>query len=173
MSNPGKEFEKDLKASIPPSMWFYRFRDGTATFYGGMQQDNGVRFQQSNICDCQMFRFGVLVLAELKSHKGKSLPHSQFKDKKGNVKHLPEMVEATKHEGIVSGVLINMRDVGETFWMYADIVLDHIMNSGIKSIPLAFMREYGMRVRAEQKKVHWRYDIDALINQISDKELRA
>lgn len=166
MSNPGKEFEKDYKNSIPPEIWKYRLRDGTATFYGGMQQDNGVRFQQSNICDFELFWDGMLALQELKSHKGKSLPHKEFKTSKGDIKHLDELCEAAEHNGIYAGVLINMRDVEETYYMPADKVLHHIYFSGKKSIPLDYMREHGYQVFAEKKRVRWRYDVMDLMKEI-------
>lgn len=31
MANAGKEFEKDWKNSIPLNIFYYRFRDGTAS----------------------------------------------------------------------------------------------------------------------------------------------
>jgi recombination protein U len=159
MANPGKEFEKDYKNSVPPEIWAYRLRDGTATFYGGMEQNNGVRFQQTNICDFILFWEGALALQELKSHKGKSLPHDQFK-------HLEEMCEAAEHKGIFAGVVINMRDVGETYYLPADKVLHHILFSGRKSLPLDYMQEHGYRVLAEKKRVRWRYDIKDLMKEI-------
>ena len=32
--NAGKQFEEDIKASIPEGYWLYRFKDGTAGFAG-------------------------------------------------------------------------------------------------------------------------------------------
>jgi recombination protein U len=163
MSNdPGKRFEEDIRDSVPADMWYYRFRDGTANFQG--QKNENTRFQQTNICDCQLYYYGLFLL-ELKSHNGKSLPHSQFKDAKGKIKHLYELVAAQVF-GIVAGVIINMREVEETYWLPANVVLNHILNSGIKSIPIAFMRENGYRLKAEKKKVRYRYDIKDLIANI-------
>lgn len=162
--NEGKKFEQDFKSSVPDDVWYYRFRDGTATFYGGIENNNGTRFQQSNICDCQLYYYGLFLL-ELKSHKGKSLSHGQFMTTKGEIKHLHELVLAQAF-GINAGVIINMRDVEETYYLHADVVLDHILNSGRKSIPLDFMRENGYRLIAEKKITRYRYDIKDLIAYI-------
>jgi len=168
VKNPGKEFEKDIKQSVSSSIWYYRLRDGTATFYGGMQQDNGVRFQQTNICDIILFRLGTMALLELKSHKGKSLPHNQFKNSKGDIKHLDDLRDAAEYEGIEAGAIINMRDVGETYYLPADTILLHMTGyyGEAKSIPIAFMRDHGYRVWQEKKRTRYRYDIDGLMNYL-------
>ena len=161
MQNEGKKFEKDFKDSVPDDVWYYRFRDGTATFYGGMEQDNGLRFQQSNICDCELFmKQHGLFLLELKSHMGKSLPYSVFKEE-----HLKELAKALNY-GIATGAVINMREVGKTYFLSTDAIIEHMNTSGRKSIPLDYMRERGYRLKAEQKRVRWRYDVKDMIEQI-------
>lgn len=166
--NPGKQFEKDYKDSVPPRIWFYRFRDGTANWRDGDQSNT--RFQQTNICDCQLFWDGMLALQELKSHKGKSLPHKEFMNSKGDIKHLRELEDAEDgHDGphgIKAGVVINMRDVNETWYLRASDVLHHILFSERKSIPLEYMRDRGVRVFAELKRVHYRYDIKGLMDYL-------
>ena len=167
MISEGKKFEMDFKKSIPEDVWFYRFKDGTANFAG--KQNDNVRFQASNICDCELYLDG-LFLFELKSHLGKSLPHSQFMTGDNTkIKHMNEMTAAMAF-GICAGVLINMRDVGETFFMYADHIIEHINSSGRKSISLDYMRDHGYRLKAEQKRVRWRYDVHDLLKHIRIKE---
>jgi penicillin-binding protein-related factor A (putative recombinase) len=173
MANPGKEFEKDFKVSVPKSMWFYRLRDGTASWEkpekeAEKPQKSQVRFQADNICDIELYHMGVLALLELKSHKGKSLTHNVFKTAKGDIKHLPDLVDAAEHDGISAGAIINMRDVGETWYLPADVVLGHIYNSGIKSIPIAFMREKGYLIGSEKKITRYRYDVVGLMNHFND-----
>jgi penicillin-binding protein-related factor A (putative recombinase) len=164
MTNPGKEFEKDYKNSIPPEIWEYRLRDGTANWRDGDQSNT--RFQQTNICNFILFWDGTLALQELKSHKGKSLPHKEFMNSKGDIKHLRELEDAAEHTGIYAGVLINMREVSETWYLPVDKVLHHIYFSGVKSIPLAYMRDHGYLVRAEKKRTRWRYDIKDLMKHL-------
>lgn len=66
--NSGKQFEEDIKASIPKTQdfFYYRFIDNAASFSGG---DN-VRFTSHNLCDCMTMTKDKLYLMELKSHKG-------------------------------------------------------------------------------------------------------
>jgi penicillin-binding protein-related factor A (putative recombinase) len=163
MQNEGKKFEGDFRDSVPDDTWYYRLRDGTASW--GNDDSSKTRFQAENICDFELFSVGTLCLLELKSHMGKSLPHNQFMNTKGKIKHLPELAKALNF-GIVDGAVINMREVGETYFLYADKVLDHIYNSGRKSIPVEYMRTYGYRLKAEQKRVRWRYDVKDLIEHI-------
>jgi len=162
----GKKFEEDFKKSVPPDMWCYRFPDSTAAWGG---DDGGkTRFQAENICDFEIFFYG-LFLIETKSHMGKSITHQVFKyqggKKKGQIKHLYELVAAMAF-GINADVVINMRQIGETYSLPADVVLNHILNSGIKSIPIAFMRENGYRLKQELKRTRYRYDVKDLIENI-------
>ena len=178
----GKKFEEDFKNSVPDDVWKYRLRDSTASWGSddtpkdgaegiadnGDEKKGKTRFQIENICDFELYYYG-LFLVETKSHKDKSLPHKEFLyqsgKKKGEIKHLYELVAAQAF-GIVSVVIINMRDVEETYALHADDVLDHILHSGIKSIPIAYMRECGYRLKAEKKRTRWRYDIKDLIANI-------
>ena len=162
MTSEGKKFENDFKKSVPSDVWFYRFKDGTANFAG--KQNDNVRFQASNICDCELYYEG-LFLIENKSHLGKSLPHSQFLKGNGGIKHMNEMADAMAF-GICAGAIINMRDVNRTFFMYADHIVEHITSSGRKSIPLDYMIDHGFELKAEQKRVRWRYDVHDLLKQI-------
>jgi recombination protein U len=155
MQNEGKKFEADIKSSVPDDVWYYRLRDGTAS-WGDKET---TRFQQSNICDCQLFYYGLFLL-ELKSHMGKSLPFTVFKDE-----HVEALAQALNF-GIVAGVVINMREISETYFLYADTIHDFIQSGERKSIPVDFMRERGYRLKAVQKRVRWRYDIKDLIDNI-------
>ena len=74
MKNPGKVFEEDIKKSVPKEYWIYRFKDGTANFSGSKNEN--VRFQAHNICDFMIMTKENLILLELKSHKGSSIPFS-------------------------------------------------------------------------------------------------
>jgi len=76
--NNGKRFELEIKNSIPSSVYYYRFRDGTANFSGDKNQN--VRFQATNMCDCLLYDSKHLYFLELKTHKGKSLPLSAIRE---------------------------------------------------------------------------------------------
>ena len=61
--NMGKVFEKEFKESVPADCFLERYKDDTSGFYG-----------VSNPADFRLYKFPVLILLELKTHKGKSLP---------------------------------------------------------------------------------------------------
>ena len=73
MKNQGKVFEENFRKSLDlnnPDLFFYRFKDGTAS-WGGGQQNDFIRFQAKNISDCMIFYKGNLSILELKNHKRK------------------------------------------------------------------------------------------------------
>lgn len=155
MANAGKQFEQDWKNSIPINTFYYRFRDGTASWGG---ESENVRFQQSNICDCLMYLKPQLWLVDLKSHKGKSVPFNCFKENQ-----VRELSKAMMYEGITAGFIVNFRDVEETYFVKANDVEYYIVHSERKSIPLNWCKENGIEIEQRKLKVHYRYDIQGLL----------
>lgn len=172
--NTGKQFEADFKNSVPENCWYYRFRDGTATFYGGQAQD-GVRFQQTNIADCIIVR-RALHLFELKSVQGMRLPFDNIVGKydtaKGRYrrqKQLEDMRDASEHPEIHAWVVVNFRgEHGGTWCAAAADVLYFIQHApnGCKSIPCGWFDQHGMALDARKLKVNYRYDIDGLLRRM-------
>ena len=75
MKNQGKIFEEDFRASLDLediNLFYYRFKD-TATSFGNQknQENQFIRFSNSNICDNMVFYKRNLFLCELKSHHRK------------------------------------------------------------------------------------------------------
>ena len=172
--NAGKKFENDWKNSIPTSVFYYRFRDGTANFNDGEIEcpvckkkfkNEATRFQQKNMCDCEMFQQPTLYLLELKSTKGKSLPFKNFKENQ-----LKELLKASRFPGIISGSIINFRDVNETYFVDIKKIDDYMAWSDRKSLPIDWCRENGVFIRQERKKVNFRYDIEGFIIKTNLKE---
>ena len=169
MKNEGKKFEEDFRDSVPSDIYYYRFRDGTAN-YAGTKNEN-TRFQHTNICDCILYDRVVLCFNEQKSYTGVSVTHKAFlssnaKTEEGKLKKIKQMVDAQMH-GIHAGYLFNMRDIDETYFVYADKVYQHVTTADRKSIPLDYIREHGYKLKAKKKRVRWRYDIKDMLNSIS------
>lgn len=150
MINSGKRFEQQWKDSIPPNVFFYRFRDGTSSW--GNQENT--RFQQSNMCDCMMFDGKTLYLLELKSHKGKSLPFSAIRQNQ-----IDELIKAKNYPSIESGFVINFSDLGETYYCLAEDVSDYIKSGARKSIPIDWCKTFGYKILGKLKKVNYIWDI--------------
>lgn len=177
--NSGKRFEADFKASIPPGIWYYRFRDSPATFYGGEAQE-GVRFSLDNICDCQLYCWPCLHLIELKtvdtpsaaltSLFGRWLPDKgEYKKQK----HLRELSEAAGHRGITASVIIQYRRTGNAYAIHPDAILHFIELStqgDRKSIPELWCAQSGFAVESRQLRVNRRYDVRGLVARLAEGE---
>ena len=106
--NSGKRFEENFKKSVPDNIFYYRFRDGTSSWDKGSQ----TRFQQRNICDCQLFDGDYLYLLELKNTKGKSLSLNNIRKNQ-----IDDLMEASEYANIVAGLVVNFADVEQTYFM--------------------------------------------------------
>lgn len=173
MKNEGKKFEEDIKSSVPEDVWYNRYNDGTADWEKDKEdgKKKRTRFQAVNICDCEMHMHPNHYLFEFKSYTGKSITHEAFlmpnktKPLDERLKKVHKMVDALRF-GIHAGYIINMREVGRTFYIRADYVLEHILSRRSKSIPLDYMIEHGIELIAEKRRTRWRYDLLNLFFQI-------
>jgi recombination protein U len=149
--NAGKQFEAEIKNSVPDGVFFYRFRDGTGNFSGGKNEN--VRFQQSNICDCMMYNKNLYLL-ELKSHAGKSLPLSAIRENQ-----IKELSKVETYEGIIAGLLINFRDIEKTYFVKIDNILYFMAHEERKSIPVSWCEQWGTEIKGRKLRVHYRWDL--------------
>ena len=154
--NQGKIFENSFKASIPDSNFYLRLKDSPAT-WGTVNEK--ARFTPSNACDCILHFEGVLFLAELKSHKGKSIPFSCFRDNQ-----LKELAKVSCRKDEVAIAIFNFRDVAETYIVFMDNVIEFIETNNLtgnrKSIPLEWCRQIGMPMNQTLKKVNYSYAVE-------------
>lgn len=157
MKNPGKVFEEDIKKSVPKEYWIYRFKDGTANFSGSKNEN--VRFQAHNICDFMIMTKENLILLELKSHKGSSIPFSCIR------KNQIEEMTKIEHSKIKSYFLLNFRDSENTYAVLATVLKKYIENSNRKSVPISWCEENGVKIMAIKKKIRYEY----LIKDFLDK----
>lgn len=154
--NAGKLFEQDFIKSVPDTVFHYRFKDGTA----GWGEGEATRFQATNICDFLLFD-GRLILLELKSHKGKSIPFSCIRENQ-----LKELSMADNFNGIIPGIVFNFRDVSKTYFVPIRHVYYYITHADRKSIPLNWVQENGIEIRQELKRVRYRYYIAEFLQEI-------
>ena len=157
MKNTGKRFEDNFRESVGGELFFYRFRDGTSSWGG----NGATRFQQTNICDCEIFDGERLFLLELKSVIGKSLPFNNIKDHQLN-----ELVEASCHKNIVAGFIIEFSSVDRCFFIGAREMDWYIKNSGRKSVPLSYLESKGLEIGVNKLRVNIRLDIEKFIKEV-------
>jgi len=151
--NNGKRFEQNFKASIPKEVMCIRLKDGSASWDGGEK----TRFQASNICDFILADGEYVVLAELKSHRGKSLPLSCIRPNQ-----LEEMLKADKFVFVKPMIIVNFEELDECFALSVEWVKDFIEIGRRKSISVSDMREWGIEIPTKKKKVNTEYDLSVL-----------
>lgn len=158
--NAGKQFELDVKSSIPDRCWFYRLRDNASSFAGG----DKTRFTSSNICDCIIFDDDTktLFLIECKSTKGTSIPLGKIRDSQAK-----GLLDASRH-CLVAGLLVNYRNENnDTFFISIDDYIDMVENLNKKSFNVKDLLGNGaIRVECSKKRSRWKYDIEKLIDEI-------
>lgn len=159
MKNKGKVFEENFKKSVPNDILFYRFRDGTANFFG--QKNENVRFQQKNMCDCMIFDGEILFLLELKSHLGKSLP---FKDIKKN--QIEELSLKQYYKNVVCGIIIDFRELEEDYFIFIEDITDFMRKSTRKSFPVEWCREKGIKIENKKLISNYRYNVNKMLTDI-------
>ena len=161
--NAGKVFEQDFQKSTPDNVLCYRLRDGTASWGGGE-----TRFQTTNVCDFIMFNAQQLYFFELKTTKSKSLPIKNIlgnNESKG-LKKIKDLQSKMMYENVCSGYIINLRELGRTFFIYPDHILNFIKTDIRKSLPLDFLERNGIEIDQKRKITRYKYDIGKLLEEI-------
>lgn len=153
----GKRFENNFKKSVPSDIFFYRFKDGSSAWGG----NDKVRFQSSNICDCELFDGSRLYLFELKSTKGKSIPFTNIRDNQ-----LKELTEASKFKNIIAGIVIEFNELERAFFIDITKVIEFMKTSDRKSIPLDYFKEKGIEIEVIKKRVNNGFNVKKLLLDI-------
>lgn len=164
--NIGKIFEEEIKNSVSKEHWYYRFKDGTATYNKDIENKK-VRFQAKNICDCQVMANDKLFLLELKNTKGYSLPLSNIKSNQ------VDGLSGIDHKNIESYFIICFREKEKCYAVQAIKIKRFIESEERKSIPMDWFIENGIDVPMIKKKVRYKYDLDILFNWRGDKHVIA
>lgn len=159
--NVGKKFEQNFRNCIDKNnnnIFFYRFKDGTANWAGGNNEN--VRFQSKNACDCMIFyNSKTLFLIELKNHKGKSLPIGCIRDNQ-----VKEMTEYSIKNGVIPLLIVNFSDVERCFAITFNQYNKFMEENDRKSVPLEFFEDNGFEIEVIKLKTNYRYNIEKLLN---------
>jgi penicillin-binding protein-related factor A (putative recombinase) len=172
--NPGREFEADIQQSCKDQgCFFHRIKD----VY--IPPDLRTRIQITpNKYDFFIFK-DILIPVELKSGEGKNFSLSESIIKSHQISSL---LEAAQYDQIFPGLLFNFRSADnatyfvpiQEFVIYQKVIdgeCDKVYKSKLNksSIPIGIIDEIGLRLKTEKKRVHWRYDIIDLVEQIKEK----
>jgi len=173
MKNLGKRFEENFKLSVPENLFFYRFRDTASSYYGG---NNNLRFSSSNIADCLIQDPTIgLLLIELKSHKGKSIPLSCIVGtRKGDKlttkeKQMFDLRDANNYVGVYAYLIVFFSDIEECYSLDIEKFMEFYYLSCLgerKSIPISYFEENGKEIEVKKLKTNHRFCIDKWLNDL-------
>jgi len=156
--NQGKLFEQDIKKSVPPNVYYYRLQD-SASGWSSSDSDN-VRFTPKNKFDCLLFTRGVLILLELKSTQGTSIPYSMIKDHQ-----IEELNKASVYDGIKAGFLFNFRKSTRTYFMDIKDFIGYKDATDKKSINERDIEAHnGILIDQTLMRTRYKYYLEGLIN---------
>ena len=161
MSNAGKEFEQDLKASVPEGVYFLRLTDSAIGFNVSASTQ---RFAPKSPYDCILYKNPIMYALELKSTISTSL---SFKGKTPMIKeHQLKKLREAASKGVKAGFMINFRKSGNTYYLPIQ-AFDEITQYGMidkSSInELDIVRSgKAISIPSRLKKVRSFYDLSAL-----------
>lgn len=160
--NAGKRFENDFKNSVDTSeIFLHRFKDGTT----GTVKGQMIRFKNKNLCDFLLFRDGLLVLVELKSFLGKSMPFANIKDTVDEQQtFLYNLRLEAKKNNVKAYMILNFRDLSETYAIDIHNFDEFYKITNKKSISIDEVRQLGKQLFQQKKRTSYRYEINSLFS---------
>ena len=160
--NAGKRFENDFKNSVnTDEIFLHRFKDGTTGTVNGQM----IRFKNKNLCDFLLFKDGLLVLAELKSFLGKSMPFANIKNTVDEQQtFLYNLRLEAKKNNVKAYLILNFRDLSETYAIDIYNFDEFYKMTNKKSISIDEARQLGKQLSQQKKRTRYRYEISDLFN---------
>ena len=162
--NPGKRFENDFQKSIDrENIFLHRLKDGsTRTGANGEM----VRLKNRNLCDFILYKDGQLVLVELKSFLGKSMAFSNIKSNVDEqMTFLYDLQKETEKNGVKAYMVLNFRDLEETYAVPVGKFYEHYKNTTKASINISEVKEIGILLAQEKKRISFKYNINSLFEE--------
>ena len=161
-TNAGKKFEEDFKNSVnTDEIFLQRLKDGTTGTVNGQM----IRFKNKNLCDFLLFKDGLLVLVELKSFLGKSMPFSNIKDTVDEQQtFLYNLRLEAKKNNVKAYMILNFRDLSETYAIDIHNFDEFYKMTNKKSINIDEVRQIGKQLFQHKKIKSFRYMIDDLFS---------
>ena len=166
--NTGKIFEQNFKKSVPDDFYYLRLKDPAVGWTGGAS-----RYSPNNPFDCLIYTGTGLHCIELKTC-AKSITFWREDFEHDGKKHTYEikkhqiigLLEADTYHGVYPSIVINFRDVGETWALPIALFKTLTDNLPKKSINHKDAALVGFRVPMRHLKVNDRYDIKAMTEAI-------
>lgn len=173
--NVGKIFESDFKASVPSYSLLIRLNDPPQSFGGGT-----ARFSIKNPCDFLLFdtKRRTLLCCELKTTKYKSISYEDVngEDNQSRMIHKHQISGLTKfseYNNVIPCFIFNFRDEANNcercYFQRIEDFNNMVGKLDKKSCnELDLLSNNAIRIKGEKKKVHYRWDIENLLNELSN-----
>lgn len=163
--NAGKDFEQQIKASIPPDVYELRIKDPAASF----ASPDSLRFSPNNPFDYLLFRSPTLFALELKTTTGAISFHRDDDPARKSVMikkcQIEGLRKAAEHDGIAAGFLLNFRESEATYFLPIADFLAFRAQSAKKSINEKDIIELGAFVVPQVKKrTKYSFDITSMLD---------
>lgn len=173
----GKRFEDCFKKSIPDDCLLIRLPDPPQAF----SQSSLSKFSVKNPCDFILFdtKNRMLVPMELKTTKNKSMSFEDIniKEQQSKMIHAHQIIGLTKfaqYDNVVAGFLFNFRDEKNAcercYFQKIEDFNEMVKGIGKKSFnELDLITNNAIKVNGEKKRVHYRWFIENLLDDISNR----
>lgn len=151
--NPGKVFETNFFGSVPESVIFQRLKDDSYGFKN-----------VQNMCDATIFNGKKYFLLELKTHLGKTMPVSALSEFQ-----IEKLNQYSYFSNTIAGFVFNFRELegNPTYFIAGNVIYDAIQQ-GMRSFNQDFCKNNGFSIQSVIKRVHYHYDIENFLNQLSN-----
>lgn len=162
-TNPGKKFEEDFQKSIDrEKIFLHRLKDGsTKTGANGEM----IRLKNKNLCDFILFKDGQLVLVELKSFLGKSMPFTNIKSSVDEqMTFLYDLRKETEKDNVKAYLILNFRDLEETYAIDVNNFDEFYKMTGKKSITIDEVRQLGKLLWQQKSRTRFKYEVSDLFS---------
>lgn len=171
MKNVGKQFEANIKKSIPDYALLYRLPDAAQSFGG----TNNLRFSRKNPFDFLLWdsKRRFLYALELKTVAGKSISFERTKEEKGLIHfhQIKGLNEWNKYNGIISGFIIEFRGIETTIFVEIGLFNELISTIDKKSFNFDDLVKSHLPyivIPQNKKRTRYTYDIDGFLSQIKE-----
>jgi len=120
-----------------------------------------------NPYDLTLYKSPVYMVLELKSGKQKSFSLDEKIIKAHQIKSLNKYKD---YKNVFCGFIFNFASYdNQTFFLHIDDYNYYVEHPTQKSIPLSYIKEHGIEIKNNIKKVKYHYDIEGLIGNIIQK----
>jgi len=158
------QFEDDFKGSVSKDMIIIKNRD---VFLPPVCRTCNVAniHLPAGLWDFTVYKYPILILLELKSTQSKSF---SFDEKIIKAHQIKSLIKYKDYNGISSGFVFNFAKYDNlTYFLDIKDYVNFTEATDRKSIPLDYIEQKGVKILNQQKKVHYKYDIEGLFKMLT------